>query len=298
VKVENNNRFNKQVKKQFINCNGKLIDLSIPIVMGILNLTPDSFYDGGTNNSVNKAIAKAQMIIEEGAEIIDIGAFSTRPNGQNISTAEESGRLFPILKALRKELPTAIISVDTFRSEIALKSVEEFGVDIVNDISGGNFDEKMFSVISKLNVPYIMMHLQGNQQTMHSQTSYNELISDIIMYFSERIQKLKDIGVKDIIIDPGFGFSKTLEQNYQLLAKLDQLKIFDEPLLVGVSRKSMIYRLLNITPQESLNGTTVLNTKALLSGANILRVHDVNQAVETVKLVKAIKNNYELRIEN
>lgn len=273
-------------KKQTINCSGNLLTISKPIVMGILNATPDSFYDGGRNNSISSALKKANEIISDGAKIIDIGSFSTRPNGELISEKEEAERLFPILKAIKKEFPNQIVSVDTFRSEIAQRSVEQFGADVINDISAGTFDVQMFSVIAKLNVPYVMMHLQGNIQNMHTQNSYIDMMQEIILFFAEKINILKSNGVKDIIIDPGFGFSKDLQQNYVLLQQLKKFSLFDELLLVGLSRKSMIYKKLDILPEESLNGTSVLNTIALLSGANILRVHDVKEAVEAIELVE------------
>ena len=276
-------------KKQFINCSGKLIDISEPIVMGILNVTPDSFYDGGKNNTLVNALKKTEKIIEEGGKIVDIGAFSTRPNSQIITHEQERNRLFPILEVVKKEFPNQIISIDTFRAKIAKEAVLSFGVDIINDISSGMFDNQMFDVVTDLNVPYIMMHLQGNLDTMHNSYFYLNIVHDIILFFSEKISLLRIRGVNDIILDPGFGFSKNLIQNYELLKNLKQFDIFEELLLVGISRKSMIYKALDIESKGALNGTTVLNTLALQAGANILRVHDVKEAVETIELLKYLK---------
>jgi dihydropteroate synthase len=273
-------------KKFSLNCRGKLLEIENPLIMGILNLTPDSFFDGGKNNSVFLALKRVEEIIVQGGAIIDVGAFSTRPNAPFISEEEELNRLSHSLAAIRKEFPEIIISVDTFRSSVARKVVENFEIDIINDISGGTFDDLMTDTIADLNVPYIIMHLQGNLQTMHSLYEYENIVNDIILYFSKRIELLKNKGINDIILDLGFGFSKNIIQNYELLKDLKHFSIFDELLLVGISRKSMIYKLLEINVNEALNGTSVLNTFALLNGANILRVHDVKEAVEAVRLVK------------
>jgi len=272
----------------FINCKGKLIDLSTPVVMGILNVTPDSFYDGGVYNNENKIIERINRMFSEGAAIVDIGAVSSRPNSSPVNEDEEWNRLLPVLKIIKKHFADKCFSLDTFRSNIAYKAVTEYGIGIVNDISAGNLDDKMFDTIKRLQVPYIIMHMQGTPQTMQKNPQYDDVTNDIIKFFSEKTTRLFELGINDIIIDPGFGFGKTLEHNYKLMKDLAKFKILDLPILVGISRKSMIYKLLNITPQEALNGTTVLNTVALLNGANILRVHDVKEAVETVKIIRNI----------
>lgn len=271
--------------KKSININGTLHDLKTPMVMGILNVTPDSFFKGSRKQTENDIINRCRQIINEGGSIIDVGAQSTTPSSKLITATEEAERLIPALKLIRSEFPEVIISVDTFYSDIAKQSVEEHGVNIINDISGGQIDDKMFSVVAKLNVPYILMHMRGFPQTMQVMTYYEDFIQDILYYFSERKAKLNLLGVNDVIIDPGFGFSKTLSQNYELMAYLKYFNIFEEPILVGISRKSMIYKLLGSTPEDSLNGTTVLNSVALLLGADILRVHDVKEAVECVRIV-------------
>ncbi len=270
-----------------LNLKGDLIDLSTPLVMGILNVTPDSFYQESRYQTEEVILSRAKQIFSEGGSIIDIGAYSSRPNAEHISEDEEMKRLSFALNIVLKEFPDAIISIDTFRSSIAKRCVEEFGVALINDISGGEMDKKMFETIAMLHVPYILMHMQGTPQTMQQHTTYNHFIQDIFFYFSEKINQLQLLGVNDIIIDPGFGFSKDLNQNYELMKYLRDFRIFDHPLLVGISRKSMIYKLLNCTPEESLNGTTVLNTIALLSGAHILRVHDVKEAAESIKIFKS-----------
>jgi dihydropteroate synthase len=273
-----------------ININGELLDLSTPLVMGILNITPDSFYPGSRKQSEREIVGRVRQILDEGGIIVDIGGQSTTPASTRISAREELKRLEPALKLIRKEFPDTILSIDTFYSEVAGSAVEKYGVNIINDISGGQIDDNMFETVARLNVPYILMHMRGIPQTMQQHTRYDNLVQDILYYFSEKIAKLNLLGVNDIIIDPGFGFSKTTDQNYQLMAYLKYFNIFDVPILAGISRKSMIYRLLGCTPQESLNGTSVLNTFALLSGANILRVHDVKEAVECVKIVQKISN--------
>lgn len=271
-----------------ININGELLDFSTPLVMGILNVTPDSFYSGSRKQSEEEIVGRVCQIIEEGGKIVDIGGQSTTPTSTLIPAKEELKRLEPILRLIRKEFPNTILSIDTFYSEVARPAVEKYGVNIINDISGGQIDDNMFETVARLNVPYILMHMRGTPQTMQQHTHYDNFIQDILYYFSEKISKLNLLGVNDIIIDPGFGFSKTTDQNYQLMAYLKYFNIFDVPILVGISRKSMIYKLLECTPQESLNGTSALNTFALLSGANILRVHDVKEAVECVKIVGKI----------
>ena len=273
----------------YINANGKLMDLSEPQVMGILNVTPDSFYAGSRGVTNGYILDRCQQILDEGASIIDIGAYSSRPNAQHISAEEEMSRLRTGLELIRKNHPEAIVSVDTFRADIARMCVEEYGVAIINDISAGNMDEQMFSTIARLGVPYIIMHMKGTPQNMQENPHYDHFLKEIFYYFSEKVQKLRDLGAKDIIIDPGFGFGKTIEHNYELMNHLEEFHLFELPILVGISRKSMIYKLLGITPEEALNGTTALNTIALTKGAHILRVHDVKEAVETIRIVEKMK---------
>lgn len=271
-----------------ININGALLDFSTPVVMGILNVTPDSFYSGSRKQTEAAIVERAERILHEGGTIIDIGGQSTSPTSTLLTAEEELQRLQPALRLIRKEFPHAVLSIDTFYADVAKCAVEEFGVNIINDISGGQIDNSMFETVARLNVPYILMHMRGTPQTMQQYTDYENFIQDILYYFSERIAKLNQLGVSDIIVDPGFGFSKTVDQNYELMAYLKYFSIFEVPILSGISRKSMIYKLLECTPQESLNGTTVLNTVSLLSGADILRVHDVKEAVECVKIVTSI----------
>ncbi|MBU3042401.1 dihydropteroate synthase [Bacteroides fragilis] len=273
-----------------LNVNGRLLDLSTPQVMGILNVTPDSFYAGSRSRTEAEIAARACQILDEGASIIDIGAYSSRPNAEHISPEEEMQRLRTGLEILNRNHPDAIISVDTFRVEVARQCVEEYGAAIINDISAGEMDEQMFPTVARLNVPYIMMHMQGTPQNMQKEPHYENLLKEVFMYFARKVRQLRDLGMKDIILDPGFGFGKTLEHNYELMAHLEEFGIFELPLLVGVSRKSMIYRLFGATPQEALNGTTVLDTVALMKGADILRVHDVREAVEAVRLIEKLKS--------
>ena len=273
-----------------LNVNGRLLDLSTPQVMGILNVTPDSFYAGSRSRTEAEIAARACQILDEGASIIDIGAYSSRPNAEHISPEEEMQRLRTGLEILNRNHPDAIISVDTFRAEVAQQCVEEYGAAIINDISAGEMDEQMFPTVARLNVPYIMMHMQGTPQNMQKEPHYENLLKEVFMYFARKVRQLRDLGMKDIILDPGFGFGKTLEHNYELMAHLEEFGIFELPLLVGVSRKSMIYRLFGATPQEALNGTTVLDTVALMKGADILRVHDVREAVEAVRLIEKLKS--------
>ena len=274
----------------FINIKGRLFDLSAPRVMGILNATPDSFYSKSRCAADDDILNRAREIISQGGEIIDIGAYSTRPSCEDISEEEELKRLANAVGIVKKEFPDAVISIDTFRSGVARSMVRDFEADIINDISGGEIDKAMFETIADLNVPYILMHMRGTPQTMMQYTEYGNMIEEIFLYFSRKINTLRLMGVKDIILDPGFGFSKTLDQNYVLMKHLKNFDIFNRPLLVGISRKSMIYKLLGNTPEESLNGTTVLNTFALGAGASILRVHDVKEAVETIKICDKINN--------
>ena len=273
-----------------ININGKLLDLATPQVMGILNITPDSFYSESRKQTEKEITQRAIQIIEEGASIIDIGAYSSRPGATDISCEEECHRLRNGLKIIRNILPDAILSIDTFRAEVAKMCVEEFGANIINDIAAGELDNNMFETIAKLRVPYIIMHMKGNPRTMQQSPKYQNIIEEEMLYFSKKINELHNLGVNDIIIDPGFGFSKTIEHNYLLLAHMEDLQELSLPILVGISRKSMIYKLLDTTPQEALNGTTVLNTIALSKGANILRVHDVKACVEVVEIYNKMKS--------
>lgn len=272
-----------------INIKGELLELSQPIVMGILNITPDSFFTESRKQGEQEIVARVAEILTQGGKIVDIGAQSTRPSSTLLSSKEEIERLKPALNIINKEFPDAILSVDTFYSDVARFCVEEHGVDIINDISGGEMDKNMFDTVASLNVPYILMHMRGTPQTMSQLTDYDNLIQDIFYYFSKKIAELHLKGVNDIIIDPGFGFSKTIDQNYELMASLKGFSIFDLPLLVGISRKKMIYNLIDSTAEESLNGTSILNTFALQNGADILRVHDVKEAVEAVKITEKLK---------
>lgn len=272
-----------------ININGELFDFSTPWVMGILNVTPDSFYSGSRKQTEKEIVERVEQILNEGGHLIDIGGQSTTATSQLLTDKEELERLEPALTLIRKEFPDAVLSVDTFYSEVAKCAVEKYGVNIINDISGGQIDEKMFETVAKLQVPYILMHMIGTPQTMQQHTDYDNFIEEVLYYFSEKTARLNSLGVKDIILDPGFGFSKTVSQNYELMANLRHFDNFDFPLLVGISRKSMIYKLLDSTPLESLNGTSVLNTYSLLNGADILRVHDVKQALECVKIVSKLR---------
>jgi dihydropteroate synthase len=274
-------------QKSTLKVRGKLLDLSKPKIMGILNLTPDSFYDGGRNNNLKDALKKTEQILTEGAEIVDVGAYSSRPGAEHISEETESDRLIPVLRAIVNEFPDALLSIDTFRAEIANIAVNE-GAGIINDISAGSMDNEMFQTIAKLDVPYIMMHMKGTPQTMASMNDYEDIVTEVCHYFTTRIQTLKKMGVNDLIVDPGFGFAKNLEQNYELLANLEHLKSTGHPVLVALSRKSMIYKLLETDSDNALNGTTAANTIALMKGANILRVHDVKEAIETLKIVNQI----------
>ena len=280
-------------KATYLNVGGGLLDLSTPCVMGILNVTPDSFYSGSRMQTEGEIEARVRQITDEGAAIIDVGAYSSRPNAEHVSVEEEMNRLRLGLEVLRRTAPEAVVSVDTFRADVARMCVEEYGVAIINDIAAGEMDADMFRTVAELNVPYIMMHMQGTPQDMQQHPYYDNLLREVFLYFARKVQQLRDLGVKDIVLDPGFGFGKTLEHNYQLMAHLEEFRLFELPLLVGVSRKSMIYRLLDTAPQEALNGTTVLNTLALMKGADILRVHDVRQAVEALRIVEAMKANAE-----
>ncbi len=273
-----------------INCRGVLLEFNEPKIMGILNFTPDSFSDGGKYNTNSKALLHIEDMIEQGADIIDIGAISSKPGSKLLSFDEEKARLKPLLCEINKNFSDTIFSLDTFRSEIAKWAIHEYNISIINDISAGELDAKMFETIGKLQVPYIMMHMQGRPQNMQKNPIYKDVTQDIIKYFSDKIKELKQFSVHDVIIDPGFGFGKTLEHNYQLLRNLHHFDIFEELLLVGVSRKSMIQKLLDNTVGESLNGTTIVNTLAIEKGSNILRVHDVKEAKEIVTIYSQITN--------
>ncbi len=272
-----------------INCKGQLIDLKTPKVMGILNVTPDSFFDGGLYKNEADIILQVTKMLDQGATFIDVGAYSSRPNSPFVSQDEELQRIIPIINLLVKTFPNIIISVDTFRSEVAKQTILA-GAAIINDISGGFRDEKMLQTIANLNVPYIMMHMRGDAETMQNLTDYNDITNDLILYFSKQISACRKLGIIDLIIDPGFGFAKTTEQNFKLLKKLELLQIIDTPLLAGISRKSMIYKTLNITAKEALNGTTALHMVALQKGAKILRVHDVKEALECISLYNTTFN--------
>ena len=266
-----------------INCNGELISLSTPKVMGILNITPDSFYDGGRYKDTKSILIQVEAFIDQGATFIDIGAYSSRPGAAFVSEEEELKRITPVIDLILKSFPDCKISIDSFRSKVIQKCVEA-GAVISNDISSGKLDPLMFETIAKLKVPYIMMHMKGTPQNMQKHTEYEDLINDIYLYFSDRINRANEHGIQDLILDPGFGFSKTLEQNYKVLNKLKVFKNLNYPILSGLSRKSMIYKTLESTSGEALNGTTALNMLALINGANILRVHDVKEAMECIKL--------------
>lgn len=279
----------KSISPIYVNVKGRLLDLATPQVMGILNVTPDSFYSGSRMQTEEEIAARARQIIDEGASIIDIGAYSSRPNAEHISAEEEMNRLRTGLDIINRNHPDAIVSVDTFRADVAEQCVRDYGVAIINDISAGEMDEQMFQTVATLGVPYIMMHMQGTPQNMQKEPRYENMIKEVFLYFARKVQQLRDLGAKDIILDPGFGFGKNLEHNYELMAHLEEFRVFELPLLVGVSRKSMIYKFLGGTPQDSLNGTTVLDTVALMKGANILRVHDVREAVESVRIIEKLK---------
>jgi dihydropteroate synthase len=276
-------------RKNTINLEGKLIDFSEPVVMGVLNVTPDSFYDGGKLTDKKVLLKTVEKMIKEGVSFLDVGAMSTRPGSSIIPTKTELERLLPAIHAIRKNFPDVPLSVDTYRSWVAVRVIEEIGPVIVNDISGGSLDTKMFETIGKMNVPYVLTHIQGTPQTMHENPQYDDVVKSVSGWLSDRVKLLTRLGVKDIIIDPGFGFGKNIQHNYELLNRLDSLKVFQLPVMVGLSRKSLIWKYLEVKPETALNGTTVANTMALLGGADILRVHDVKEAVEAVKIFQALK---------
>lgn len=276
---------------RYINAGGRLLDLSVPKIMGILNVTPDSFYKGSRYNSEKEILEAAVRMAGDGADIIDIGGYSSRPGAEDTSWELEAGRVLKAIRLVNRELPETILSIDTFRADIAREAVLECGAHIINDISGGEADSKMFSVVRSLNVPYVMMHMNGNPRTMQVNPVYADVVADILKWFGERIFSLQAMGVKDIIIDPGFGFGKTVEHNYEILRRLGDFSISGLPLLIGLSRKSMIWKTLGITADEALNGTTALHAIALAKGADILRVHDVKEAVQTRRLILKIMNS-------
>jgi dihydropteroate synthase len=270
-----------------LNCKGQLIDLSQPIVMGILNITPNSFFDGGRYATEEEIVAKTARMLQEGATFIDVGAYSSKPSAEFVSEEEELGRIVPVVQLLVEKFPGILLSIDTFRSKVASACIEN-GAAIINDISAGNLDEKMLEVIAQYQVPYIMMHMRGNPQTMQTMTDYEDIVKEILLYFSEKLKQARALGINDLIVDPGFGFAKTIEQNYEVMEKLQMFHNLELPILVGISRKSMIHKTLGITAEEALNGTTFLNTFALTKGAHILRVHDVKEAMECVKLFEKL----------
>lgn len=272
-----------------INCKGQLIDLSQPKVMGILNITPNSFFDGGRYSSEEEILTKVEKMLTEGATFIDIGAYSSKPSAEFVSEEEELNRIVPVVQLLVKHFSKILISIDTFRSKIAGACIEN-GAAIINDISAGNLDDKMLEVVAHYQVPYIMMHMRGTPQTMQSMTTYEDIVKEMLFYFSEKIAQARSLGINDLIVDPGFGFAKTIEQNYEVMQKLSLFHNFALPVLVGISRKSMIHKTLAIGADEALNGTTFLNTIALTKGAQILRVHDVKEAVECVKLFEKLNS--------
>ncbi|MEQ8418620.1 MAG: dihydropteroate synthase [Arenibacter algicola] len=273
-----------------INCKGNLLDLSTPKVMGIINITPDSFYDGGKYKDETEIIAQVEIMLANGASFIDIGAYSSRPGAEYVDESEELARIIPIVKLLLKTFPNVLISIDTFRSRVADECLA-LGAAIINDISAGNLDPKMMEVVGKHRAPYIMMHMKGTPSTMQAMTNYENLLGEILYYFSEKVALARAAGINDIIIDPGFGFAKTLEQNYEILKKFNLLHAMDLPILTGISRKSMIYRLLETNPKNALNGSTALHMYALAKGTQILRVHDVKEAMECIQLLNAINGS-------
>ena len=279
----------ENLKTMTINCKGQLIDLSTPKVMGILNVTPNSFFDGGKYKNETEILSQVEKMVIEGATFIDIGAYSSKPNAEFVSEEEEISRIVLAIDLILKHFPETILSIDTFRSEVAKVSIES-GAAIINDISAGHLDDKMLAVIGKYNVPYIMMHMRGTPQTMQTLTVYDDIVQEMLFYFSERIAKARSFGINDLIIDPGFGFAKKLDQNYEVFQKMELFNLLNLPLLIGISRKSMIYKTLNTSIEEALNGTTILNTLALNKGAKILRVHDVKEAMECITLFNKINS--------
>jgi dihydropteroate synthase len=280
---------------QTLNVQGRLFDLRTPLVMGVLNVTPDSFYDGGRYQTESAILNHVEKLLGEGALFIDVGAYSSRPGATDISVEDESKRALFALQIIVRNFPHALVSIDTFRSDVAYAAVNE-GACLVNDISAGDLDPRMFETVARLNVPYIAMHMRGNPTTMTSLTGYENLLKEMVSYFQDKVNRLTQMGVKDVIIDPGFGFAKTVEQNFYLLNQLDYFKLLGKPIAVGLSRKSIIWKTLSISADNALNGTTSLNTIALMKGANILRVHDVKEAMDVVKLVSTLRNNHNIMV--
>lgn len=276
--------------KTTLNLRGKLINMSSPLIMGILNFTPDSFFDGGKYNTLDKVLLQAEKLIQEGATFLDLGAYSSRPGADHISTSEECKRLLPVVELLYRNFPNTPLSIDTFRSEVAKKAIEAGG-SMINDISGGDMDPNMFATIASLKVPYVLMHMKGTPQTMQNSPEYDDVTASVVKSLSIKVNQLQQMGVADIILDPGLGFGKTLTNNYTLIKQIERFKLLGLPVLIGASRKSMVHKLLDVSPKDSLNGTTVVNTLALLNGAHILRVHDVKAAMEAIKIVGQYKNS-------
>jgi dihydropteroate synthase len=277
-------------RKNSINLGGVLYEFSTPVVMGVINVTPDSFYDGGKMEDEKVMLSVVEKMVNDGASFIDVGAVSTKPGATMVSTKEELGRLLPAVHAIRNNFPEIPMSIDTFRSWVAVRVIDEIGPIIVNDISGGTLDSKMFETVGKMNVPYILTHILGTPRTMQENPQYDDVVREVSLWLSERVKKLTKLGVKDVIIDPGFGFGKNIEHNYDLLNRLDSFKVFQLPVMVGMSRKSMVWKLFKSAPEEALNGTSVVNIMALLGGADLLRVHDVKQAMEAIKIFEMLKS--------
>jgi dihydropteroate synthase len=275
----------------FLKLNGKLYDLRTPVVMGVVNITPDSFFAFSRYKSDRTLLQQVETFLAEGATIIDVGGYSTRPQAAPVSVDEEIKRISEALEIICKKFPEAVLSVDTFRSPVARMAVQEYGVAMINDIGGGTLDQLMFETIADLQVAYVLMHTRGNPQHMQEQTQYEDVVADVLQFLAKRVAQLRLLGVHDVVIDPGFGFAKTLEQNYEMMSKLSIFRQINAPLLVGISRKSMIYKLLGVDPEEALNGTTALNMLALMGGASILRVHDVKEAVETIRIFNAYRQS-------
>ena len=271
-----------------INCKGNLIDLSSPKIMGIFIVTPDSFYDGGSYKNEAEIISQVEKMLNDGATFIDVGAYSSKPGSEFVSEEEELNRVLPVIDLLLSKFPNVLLSIDTFRSKVAKQAINK-GATLINDISAGMLDDNMLQTVAELQVPYVMMHMKGTPETMQSLATYKDVVKEVMFYFSERINAARKLGINDVIVDPGFGFAKTLEHNYEIMQKLDFFSILELPILVGISRKSMIYKLLETTPKEALNGTSVLNTIALQKGAQILRVHDVKEAQECIKIFTHLK---------
>ena len=266
-----------------INCKGQLIELATPKVMGILNVTPNSFFDGGKYKNQQEILSQVELMLAQGATFIDIGAYSSKPNADFVSVKEELARIIPVVDLILKHFPKVLLSIDTFRSEVAQLTIEN-GAALNNDIAAGSLDEQMMAVVAKHNVPYIMMHMRGTPQTMQTMTDYEDIVKEMLFYFSQKVHQARSLGINDLILDPGFGFAKTTDQNYEVLQKMELFQILELPLLAGISRKSMVYKPLHSNASEALNGTTVLNTIALTKGAKILRVHDVKEAMECITL--------------